>query len=332
MRIEYDVNNLYLEEDANISNLGDNAERLFNQQISSWKLAADGYKSLKSVQVKKFEFDGFEIEANFNPGRIISSSAKVDSKSIKERPCFLCVKNLPLEQKAVRTINNFILLVNPFPIFPIHFTVPSINHIPQLIENDIDNMLQITKRMGRNYTLFYNGPKCGASAPDHLHFQIGNMGFMKIDSEYSSVIEKFGKTVKEEGSSKIYSVTGYMRNFFAIESNDSATLNKLFLSVINALKGASKHEEPMINVLCSYENGWRVIIFPRSKHRPDQFFEDGDKKILISPAAVDLGGVCIFPREKDFENISKDQIVDIFQQVTVGGDKMKQFSEEIQKI
>ncbi len=337
MRVESEKNNLFLIEDYIAAELSWKAERLFKHQIKNWKLASDNYDALKSVRVKKFEFDNFIVEAHFNPGRIISSSAKVDTKSISERPCFLCIENLPPEQKAVKALGDYIILVNPFPIFPEHFTLPSINHVPQLIESEFKNLLLLTKALGKDYTLFYNGPKCGASAPDHLHFQAGSSGFMKIDTEYDSIIKLLhsdaitGEIIYEENDLKIYLVTGYLRNFISLESNNIESLAGNFSIIYKLLNNGNKTDEPMMNIISNYDNRWRIIIFPRSRHRPSYFFEEGEKKIIISPAAVDLGGVLIFPREEDFEKVNKDLIIDIFRQVTISNEKMLYIADELKE-
>lgn len=304
------------------------ADLLFNQQIDSWQLAKTGYESLKTVQKKIFEFDSFTIEAHFNPGRIISSSAKVDDKSIKERPCFLCVENLPEEQRAIKIDDEYILLVNPFPIFDKHFTIPSINHKPQAIKDSFEKMLIISKMLGKEFSVFYNGPKCGASAPDHLHFQAGNSGFMKIENEYYQILNKYGKIIKNADDITTTAINGCLRNFISIESNEIVPLKNEFESVINALPHNS-NEEPMMNIICTYHDFWKVMIFPRKIHRPSYFFEDGENKILISPAAVDLGGVLIFPREEDFKKVNSELIIDIFDQVTFNNGEFQSIVEKL---
>ncbi len=295
------------------------AQELFNHQIKNWKLAADGYQSLSAVHIKKFKFDNFSIEAHFNPGRIISSSAKVDAKSISERPCFLCKENLPYDQKAVKINENYILLVNPYPIFNTHFTIPSVNHVPQLILSEMGNMLSISKMLGKNYSVFYNGPECGASAPDHLHIQAGDFGFMKIDTEHESMARAYGKTVYQENDLKTTAVQGCLRNYFSVESEDKTKLTAEFQKIFYALQNGKSRLEPMMNIICNYNSRWRLLIFPRSNHRPGYFYEEGENNILVSPAAVDLGGVMIFPRDKDFSKISAELIKDIFMQVTLSG-------------
>jgi hypothetical protein len=329
MQTEFPKQKLYLDNDDNLGALPERAGRLFEHQINNWQLAKDGYRSLKDVQIKQFEFDNFTIEAHFNPGRIISSSAKVDTKSIKERPCFLCIDNLPTEQKAVKIVNDYILLVNPFPIFDKHFTIPSVNHVPQTIKSEIENLLTISSMLGKNYSVFYNGPGCGASAPDHLHFQSGNFGFMKIDKEYKNILNTYGKIIYEDNELVTTAVTGCLRNFISLESNNISKLIDEFESIYNLLNKEQSEEEPMMNIICSYHSSWRLLVFPRNKHRPSYFYEEGENKLLISPAAVDLGGVCIFPREEDFNKITKELIIDIFEQVTVSNDEFKNLSDNL---
>lgn len=312
--------NFFLDIDENLT-LEKRTNILFEQQIENWELAKSGYSSLKSVQKKVFEFDDFEIEAHFNPGRIISSSAKVDEKSIKERPCFLCINNLPEDQKAIKIDDEYILLVNPFPIFEKHFTIPKVQHIPQTIKDSFRSMLIISEMLDKEFTVFYNGPKCGASAPDHLHFQAGNFGFMKIDNEFYPILKNFGEVINDEYEFTTTIVKNYLRNFISIESNEIKPLTNEFLRIYNILS-EGLNDEPMLNIICTYNNFWRVIIFPRKKHRPTYFFDEGENKILISPAAVDMGGVLIFPREEDYNKINKETIIDIYRQVTFSNDEM----------
>lgn len=329
MQTEFSEKNIFLfEKDESVS-FPIKVERLFEDQLQNWKLAFNGYQSLTKVQKKLFEFDGFSIEAHYNLGRIISSSAKVDAKSINERPCFLCIKNLPADQRAVRVTGNYIILVNPYPIFHKHFTIPTLNHIPQSIKNEFENLLLITSKLGSGFSVFYNGPKCGASAPDHLHFQAGNYGFMNIDNEYENIIGKYGEVVYSDDEISVSVVTGCLRNFISMESNNITKLKSEFANIYNTLADGQTGEEPMMNIISTYNNVWRVLIFPRIQHRPSYFFEEGKNKILISPAAVDLGGVLIFPRAEDFNKITAELVVDIFKQVTFSDEMLKSISGKL---
>lgn len=313
------------------NNYADAAHLLLKSQLNEWPQLKDGYESLKFVRFKTFDYDGFKIKFQFNPKRIASSSAKIDAKSIKERKCFLCVENLPPEQKAVLCRKNFLILCNPFPIFPEHFTISNINHIPQSIENSFLDLLHISKDLSGRYTVFYNGPKCGASAPDHLHFQAGTKGYMPIDNEFNFLKDKFGKVLFDKDV-KISAVDDKLRKFIAIEGDNIDYINEKFLQLMKILK-KDKEEEPMINILSSYEKnyGWRILIFLRAKHRPHQYFEEGEKKVLWSPAAVDLGGICITPLEKDFNNISTTTVNEVFNEIIITEKELHLIENELMK-
>ncbi len=292
---------------------------LLNQQKKTWPLLQGGYAGLNAVQTRAFDFDGFVIKVQFNPGRITSSAAKVDKKSIRERKCFLCMKHLPPEQRGVAFGDDYVILCNPFPIFPEHFTIPHREHIPQRIDGSFGVFLDLAKAMGERYTLFYNGPRCGASAPDHLHFQAGLKGFMPLDTEYRDVVRRYGRIVLESEEIRIVAVDWHLRRFVALESTRRDALLSEFGRLMDRLKLLeSETEEPMVNVLASYEAGWRILVFPRRRHRPSFFFEEGEKKMVISPAAVDMGGVCITPVERDFHRIRREDLVTMFEEVTLG--------------
>lgn len=295
---------------------------LLSQQMDTWELLRNGYNGLGAVKVKHFEFDGFSIKVQFNPGRIVSSSAKVDEKSIRERKCFLCFNNLPANQKGILYKNEYMILCNPFPIFHEHFTLPNTEHLPQLIYDSFPRMLSFSRDLGKYYTVFYNGPKCGASAPDHLHFQAGEKYFMPIDKEYDQIKQRSGTVLYDDENIKVLVIDNYLRRLISFESADKDIIIKafeVFYSIYSKIKPST--DEPMMNILSSFENGtWRVIVFPREKHRPSQYFAESDENILLSPAAVDLGGVLITPLEKDFNKITKEDIADILNQVTLSAE------------
>lgn len=314
-----------LEQFIKHNDFGSSAKLLIKNQRKEWLMMADGYASLSTVETKSFFFNGFEIKVQFNPARLISTSAKVDPESIKERKCFLCLNNLPPEQKGILYKNDFLILCNPFPIFPEHFTLSSIQHKPQQIKDSFTFLLSLSKDLSKHYTLFYNGPKCGASAPDHLHFQAGNKYFMPIDNDFHQIKNEYGRILVENEKITIASVDDGLRKFISFESNyEDELLNAFdkFYAAYSSLDNSK--EEPLMNILSFYEDGygWRVIIFLREKHRPKAYFAEGDKKIMLSPAAVDLGGVCITPLEKDFEKINKEILTGIFNEVFISREKL----------
>ena len=184
--------------------------------------------------------------------------------------------------------------------------------------------MDLSKDLSKYYSVIYNGPRCGASAPDHLHFQAGNKNFMTLDDEFHQIKNEYGKEIFEDDDLSFYAIDDGLRKFISIESNDKKlvvkTFNKFYKTYSELMK---EDQEPLMNLVSFYEEeyGWRVVIFLRAKHRPAVFFAEGDKQMMVSPAAIDLGGVCIFPQEEDFNRITKDQIKDIFTEVFI--DKKK---------
>jgi len=287
---------------------------LFAEQLSDWSLAKLNYSQLEKVRIRKFSFGTFEVVVQYNPERIRSSSAKVDAKSIGDRPCFLCAKNRPPEQRGIDLDNNLTILVNPFPIFKRHLTIPSELHTDQRIGKNFDKMLSLAEAMPL-FTVFYNGPQCGASAPDHLHFQAGNIGFMPVENDFLS--GRHPKLLSSDKGMEIWKWESYLRGIITLKGSDRKKLVRVFDRLFDRLSETQPgRPEPMLNILTGYyQDEWTIHIIPRKQHRPRQFFAEGDNQILISPAAVDLGGVIITPREEDFIKITKDDIEDIFRQV-----------------
>jgi len=312
--------------------LAEGIRPFLQNQLENWEFAKNGYNSLKFVQTKVFQFKKFEVKVQFNPGRIKSSSANVDPKSISQRPCFLCATNLPSEQIRIKVLEKYLLLVNPYPIFPEHFTIPATNHVAQLIKSRVGDLLEMSKQLGANYTLFYNGPKCGASAPDHFHFQAGTKGFMPIENEYSDIIKSRSTIVVKNKLFSIFSVSDYLRNFISVESSSVEELRRVLNKIIAQFELNNKNQEPLLNILANYTAGkWIIILFPRAKHRPSHYYREDKNRIVLSPASVDLGGVCITPREEDYNKITKEIIVEIFNEVTLEKEKYELLVNRIKR-
>ena len=302
------------------NNYADAADYLFNSQLNSWERMKKNYNALKNIQTKSFWFDGFKLKVQFNPERIKSTSAEVDEESIKSRNCFLCVDNLPEDQKGILLGDNFLLLCNPYPIFPQHFTINSLEHKPQQISDSFGELLELAKLLSPRYTLVYNGPACGASAPDHLHFQAGTKNFIPIENDIQQLKNDFGKIVQEDEFITTAFIDDGLRRLIFIESTEQKMVENSFRKIFKAFEKLSKTEsEPMLNILCTYneEFGWSLIIFLRSKHRPECYYKNEPDKILISPAAIDLGGVVVTPREEDFIRIDKELLQQIFREVSL---------------
>jgi hypothetical protein len=293
------------------------AHQLLEQQKREWKLLRENCAALDSIRTRTIDLGGFSMRLQFNPARLANAAAKVDPQSIAERKCFLCPEQRPPEQREIAFGDDFLILCNPFPIFREHFTIPHRRHIPQRIADHFGDLVDLARAMGDRYTVFYNGPRCGASAPDHLHFQAGDKGFMPIESEYEHLK---GAPVGRSKDLAIFAARDTIRPLLAMESSDRQALVAAFETFYGSFSRiAPADDEPMMNVLAGYERGaWRVIILPRAKHRPDFFYAQGDERILLSPGAVDLGGVAILPVGRDFERLTAGHLAQMFEQVMLG--------------
>jgi hypothetical protein len=317
------------------SNYADAAELLLKQQRKEWNVLDENYKSLLTVKTKTIWFNAFRIKLQYNPIRIKSTSAIIDKEFIESRNCFLCGMNLPVKQEGINILDDYILLCNPYPVFPEHFTIVLAEHKPQEILLAFYNFINIGKRLANKYSIIYNGPKCGASAPDHLHFQAFTKQVMPIEDDYYSVVNEYGELILCNNNITVYAVDDGLRKFITIESKDKTVLGDTFsIFYENYLKLKDSDEEPLMNIICKYseESGWKIIVFIRSKHRSSHYFLDGDSKIVISPAAIDLGGMCITPVEKDFEKLDRNLIAAIFKEIFTGKEEFDYLKSSLEKL
>ena len=293
---------------------------LLAQQKISWPLLRDAYVAQDSAQIREISANGFSVKLQFNPRRIISSAAAVDPASISRRPCFLCVENLPEAQKGILYRQTYLILCNPAPIFSQHYVVSNRRHIPQSIEKNMDAFLLLAKDFGSGLSVFYNGPRCGASAPDHLHFHVVPSDMMPIEKE---IREDRNKILirKVEGASILTSMS-LSRPIIIVEGKELRSVETALRMAVTAMQETlHASDEPMMNLLCAYDGmQWRVLIIPRRKHRPEAYYREGDERILISPGMVDMGGLIITPVEKDFNAIDAEQIGNIFKEVSMDDD------------
>ena len=295
-----------------MNKLNQQIKSLFHEQVSNWELARVNYEGLKTVRTKLFHFNDFEVTIQYNPARIASTGARVDNRSIAARKCFLCVENRPEEQQSI-VLDDYIVLVNPYPIFPQHFTIPRKEHSDQQIKPYFTDMLELAEALD-DFIVFYNGPKCGASAPDHMHFQAGTKDFLPLLTDYKRMKPTHGELLEEGVNYQLYHLKNYLRTVYCIESDTIISAQNIFKNLYIKWQGDST-EEPLMNIVCSYEDGiWYTFIFPRSAFRPWQYTAEGDQQLLVSPATVEMSGIFITPVEKHFDRISQNDVISIFEQ------------------
>ena len=300
-------------EDSSIS-------RFFNRQLEMWEDARHRFRDLKHVEVRQLSD---QLKVQFNPARIVSTGAKIDKHTLGERPCFLCERNRPKEQMTKQIDDHFQLLVNPFPILPVHFTIPATKHQPQSIYRHYGEMHRLLS-LHSELMVFYNGPKCGASAPDHLHFQAGTSGVLPLQTNWQRLSRNLTDVISLNDEEKISVLRDFLVPAFVIISKSEDSDEELFHRLYRSMPMRGDESEPMMNIIA-----WRKgdefisVVIPREKHRPDAYFAEGEAQMMVSPGALDMAGLIITPREEDFSKINLDKATALLHECGISAEKME---------
>lgn len=284
-------------------------------QLSVWPLAKSNYDALTRVTRRNIRLGDLVCGIQYNPARIVSTGAKTDSVSVKNRKCFLCKENRPVEQLTLDNVPGWDILVNPFPILPVHFTIVSKTHAPQSdVPEDIVQFAELLPGMA----VFFNGANAGASAPDHLHLQ----AVLKDELPLLRLVEKFHTSnLSQFISSDSLNLDLPFQFFSGIVSDDSDCEKVLKAAfVIGGLGADEKLNNPYLkNVFFWIDNFGRLrfIVIPRRAHRPSCYGMEGENSRLISPGCIDMTGLVITPLKKDFDSLSKEELKNIFSDVAL---------------
>jgi hypothetical protein len=283
-------------------------DTLFQEQVQSWPRLARGVEGLKNAQTRPVRIDWFDVFVRHIPHRVVSTTAAVDRESIAKRPCFLCAGNLDPEERGIPFNPDYTIYCNPFPIVDRHLTIVHRQHAVQRIAGEAGAMLDLAAALP-GYFVIYNGPECGASAPDHMHFQAGSRDLFPIERDTAEVQEVW--------------VPKYARNVLLFRDAFRSHLIDRIDRAVELLSNLTrKRPEPLINIAVFHEGGrWTVYLFPREKHRP-QVFHTGE--LTVSPASIDLCGIFVVPLEKDFARITGTDIASIFREVTLSDEILKE--------
>lgn len=276
-------------------NLQAEIEHLFAIQQERWEQLSISVRQQDAIEQKSISWgEGFTVKVQYNPARMRSATAKVSREQRERRPCFLCQVNRPRQQQALPFLEKYAILCNPFPILSNHITIPLHSHVPQRIRRKMGDMLTLAEELP-DYVIFYNGPKCGASAPDHFHLQAGLKRAPLLQGDNA------------------------LRSCLMIESGSRREVEELFELLYQYLhQRQPEEEEPMMNlILFTEENRYRLHLFPRKAHRPWQYYDEGARQLMISPGALDMAGLIITVREEDYQKITAEDIEDIYAQVSL---------------
>ena len=306
-------------EDSSIS-------RFFNRQMEKWADARHRFRDLKHVETHQLSD---QLKVQWNPARIVSTGAKIDKKTLGDRPCFLCDKNRPKEQISKQIDERFLLLVNPFPILPVHFTIPARKHQPQSIYKNYGEMHRFLS-LHSELMVFYNGPKCGASAPDHLHFQAGTSGILPLQANWQRLSRNLTDIISLNDDEKIALIHNFVVPAFVIISKSEDSDEALFQRLYKSMPVRGDETEPMMNIIAWRKGDEYIsVVIPREKHRPEAYFAEGDAQMMVSPGALDMSGLIITPREEDFRKLTEESATAILQECGVSTDKMNSIVTEL---
>lgn len=301
--------------------------KFVGDQLSRWPLACANFRALKDVRVRELEINGLKVKLQFNPARMVSSAAKLSKEEIAARRCFLCRENRPSEQIMLkfegRKGKKYDILVNPYPIFPEHLVIAKAKHTDQSIWRRYIDMLDLARKY-QEYAFFYNGPKSGASAPDHHHFQGAPKGLMPLENDVNTLLNSLGtgdsvlKYLTSNQDAELYQYDRFTTGVFVIRSETSKSAAKLFYRLLDCADIPEGENEPLFNLFTWWSNGeFRSIVVFRQSHRSHHYFSDGPDHLTMSPGCADMAGVFIIPVEKEFEALTADWLAEMIEEVSV---------------
>jgi hypothetical protein len=295
---------------------------LIEQQRATWPLFREGYEALAQAETKRVRVEESEVVIQHNPKRIRSTAARVDKASIDERRCFLCARNLPAEEKGIEYGSDLIILCNPFPILDRHLSIVHRQHVEQKIYGYVEEMLRLAADLGPDYFVLYNGPECGASAPDHFHLQACSRELLPIEKDMKSgePEEAAHCSACEESARdtfEIFTLANCGRSVVVFRGNNDYEMAEWIHKTLGELSRESGKDEPLVNIISTHAEGmWTVYLFPRSRHRPSSFFAEGDERLLVSPGAIDMAGIIVVPQHEHFLKIDGERVKGIFAEVS----------------
>lgn len=299
--------------------------KFIKDQLSVWQLASSNFRALKTAPSREVDVFGLKCRIQYNPRRVISSTADTSPAAIASRKCFLCADNRPKEQFHLgfegRKGRNYHIQINPYPIFRGHLVIVRDEHIPQEIWHHFPDMLDFAARY-KDYLVFYNGPSSGASAPDHLHFQAIPKHNLPLEEVVDEFLDHPGEPLATVKDASLYKFDGYARGVFALKATTSKSLAKLFYRLLDCTDRGKGEEEPMFNLYAYVKNGeYRTIVVMRSAKRSHHFYSEGADHLTISPGAADIAGLFVAPFREDYDKADTTLLEELLSEVCISEDE-----------
>lgn len=310
---------------------------LIEHQKDTWPMLKEGYAAFEAMETKRIEVDGSDVIVQHNPKRIRSTAARVDRESIGARACFLCPESLPVEEKAVAYGDDLMILCNPFPVLDRHLSIVHRDHVPQQIEGNVEMLLMLARDLSPDYFVLYNGPRCGASAPDHLHFQACSREGLPIEAlladEPAEAAHCDYCAMSAREGFELFTLTNGGRTVVVFRGSRGGEMAEWVYQTISELAREESGGEPMVNIICTYDkNQWTVYLFPRALHRPACFFAEGEDQLLVSPGAIDMAGVLVVPERSHFDKLGAEQAEAIYAEVSLSENQVFDVIERVASV
>lgn len=308
----------------------DRIHKFTGDQLSRWPLACDNFRALKNVRVREMEVGGLKVKLQFNPARMISSAAKLSKEDIAKRRCFLCRENRPPEQIMMkfdgRKGKKYHILVNPYPIFPDHLVIAADRHVDQSIRNRYVDMLDLARKY-QGYIFFYNGPKSGASAPDHHHFQAAPAGLVPLVEDMDSQDYTYLTSIQD---AHLYHYNKFTTGVYFLRAETAKSAAKLFYRLLDCAEIHEGETEPRFNLYSYWKDGeFRSVVIFRSRHRSHHYFSDGPDHLTMSPGCADMGGVFIVPVEEEYDKLTPELLSEMVQEVSISKEDESRINERL---
>ncbi len=308
---------------------------LIDQQRETWPLFQEGSEAFRLIETKRVRVEESEVVIQHNPRRIRSTAAQVDRASVENRRCFLCPDSLPPEEKGIAYDDDLVILCNPFPVLDRHLSVVHREHFPQQIEGNVETLLSLAHDLGSSYFVLYNGPECGASAPDHLHFQACSRELLPIennlfDDEPVMIEDCNFCEDTARNSFELFTLGGCGRSVVVFRGGNRQEVAHWTYQVIKELASQTDKTEPLINIICTYDpKVWTLYLFPRARHRPASFYAEGESRLVVSPGAIDMAGVIVVPERRDFDRLNGELVTAIFSEVSMHVEVVNELVDEV---
>ena len=328
----------YLDDEDESYSLEEMVAALIDQQRETWPRLREGIEAFDQIETKRVRVDEAEAVIQYNPGRIRSTAAAVDKRSVDNRPCFLCPDGLPEEEKGIAYASDLVILCNPFPVLDRHLSIVHREHIPQQIAGNVETLLALAHDLGSSYFVLYNGPECGASAPDHLHFQACARDLLPVEENLyvdepimAEDCDYCEETAKH--SFELFTLGGCGRSVIIFRGGNCDEIAHWVYQVITELSLQTDKTEPLVNIICTYDPKiWTIYLFPRSKHRPSVYYAEGDNRLIVSPGAIDMSGVVVVPERAHYDRIDGERMKAIFSEVSMNGEVVNELVDQVSSL